>query len=172
MPRSAFVFVSQPTSLTQPQTAARQVILDELVRHGLSPRTVGVTDHTTKNPLSEVCILARHCSGGLVLGFKQVHAERVTMKPGTDAASEAQSAAFASQWNQLESGVLFSMRLPLLVIRENGISGGIFDPGAGDHYVKSIDLDRLEDPEALDALRQIVESWAGDVWQSYRSVWS
>ena len=35
-------------------------------------------------------------------------------------------------WNQLETGLLFGLGLPLLVLKQEGITGGIFDEGASD----------------------------------------
>ena len=35
----------------------------------------------------------------------------------------------------MEAGILFGLGLPLLVFRENGISGGIFDSGVTDVFV-------------------------------------
>ncbi|MFY9959029.1 hypothetical protein [Bradyrhizobium sp.] len=38
-------------------------------------------------------------------------------------------------WNHLEARILFSRRLPVLVFREKGISGGIFDEGVTDVFI-------------------------------------
>ena len=171
MSRSAFIFVSQPTAMSKAQVNGREFIFAELAKYGLVGRTVGLTDHAPKNPIAEVCLLAKHCSGGLVLGFQQAAAASVVYKPGTNVESAADHASFPSPWNQLEAGVLVSMQRPLLVVREQGIAGGIFDPGAGEHYVNPIDLDRLDDPAAVDGLQQTIATWAGDVWQTYRSAW-
>ncbi len=171
MPQTAFVFVSQPTTLSARQQQAQTLIMDELAVLGLAPRTVGVSDFATKNPLHEVCVLARHCSGGLVLGFRQAVAERVVLKPDTARETVVESACYPSPWNQLEAGVLFALRVPLLVLCEAGIGGGVFDPGAGDHYINRLDLERLDDPVHVGELRHAIRSWSNDVWSHYRSVW-
>jgi len=145
--------------------------MSELDAVGLEPRTVGVSDFVAKNPLHEVCVLARHCSGGLVLGFRQMQATEVVLKPDTERQSTSRDVAFASPWNQLEAGVLFAMRIPLLVVCETGISGGVFDPGAGDHFVNRIDMDRLDEPQHRAELHDTIRSWSTDVWNHYRKVW-
>jgi hypothetical protein len=50
---------------------------------------------------------------------------------------------FPSPWNQLEAGILFSLGLPLLVFRESGIYGGVFDHGVSDVFIHSIPLPTL-----------------------------
>ncbi len=171
MATNSFVFVSQPTHLSATQARARDVIIEQLVVHRLLPRTVGVSDFATKNPMYEVALLASHCDGGLILGFGQAAAEQITLKPGTSREGSRSNVRFPSAWNHLEAGILFALRLPLLVIREPGIDGGVFDPGAGEHYVYELDSERIDDPQVLDGLTEAVRSWAGEVWNHYRKVW-
>jgi hypothetical protein len=169
--KSAFVFVSQPTKLTPDQITTRDWLMGQLAQVNLVPRTVGVSDFAAKNPIQEVCILAKHCSGGLILGFEQMRIESGTSKPGTAFETAISNQAQATPWNQLEAGILTAFRLPLLVLRESGVSGGVFDPGASDHYVTTIDSTRFlehgENPELGEALR----SWSTDVWAHYRNAW-
>lgn len=171
VPPRAFVFVSQPTALSPRQCIARDWVHDRLRRHELGPRAIGVSEFGAKNPLHEVCLLARHCSGGVILGFTQAEAADVVVKPGT--ASEERRALLAtpSPWNQLEAGILVAMRLPLLVLCEPSISGGVFDPGAGEHYVNHMDVDRIDEPQQAKRLEASILSWANQVWSAYRAAW-
>jgi hypothetical protein len=169
--KSAFVFVSQPTKLTAAQIVVRDWLFVQLDQVGLVPRTVGISDYAPKNPLQEVCILAKHCSGGLVLGFEQLRIETGRSKPGTAQETAVSDQAQASPWNQLEAGILTAMRLPLLVVREPGINGGVFDPGASDHYVNTIDSAQFAGGGADEALGEALRTWANDVWAYYRNVW-
>jgi hypothetical protein len=130
------VFVSCPTALSDQQERSRKLILDELKRHALEPRALGRSDYPTELPLREVYLLAKHCAGGIVLGFEQFLADTGTWKRAT---SEARAAAgptpFPTPWNHLEAGILFGLDLPLLVFREERIAGGIFDHGVTDVFV-------------------------------------
>ena len=65
------VFVSAPTVLTNDQEASRKLILRELDRNGLEARALGRSDYPTELPLREVLTIARHCAGGIILGFAQ-----------------------------------------------------------------------------------------------------
>ena len=64
------VFVSCPTSLSTKQDASRNLILAELKNCGLEPRALGRSDYPTDYPLREVLVIAKHCSGGIILGFE------------------------------------------------------------------------------------------------------
>src|SRR5689334_16039986 len=133
------VFVSCPTSLAPSQEAARAVIIEQLDDNDLEPRALGRSDYPTELPLREVLLIARRCSGGIILGFEQCRADGGVLKPGTpDEKRVSTPLLFPSPWNHLESGILFGLRLPILVFREREITGGIFDNGVSDVFVHSI----------------------------------
>ena len=50
-------------------------------------------------------------------------------------------------------------------------SGGIFDPGASDHYVMTADMSEFAGSGSDEAAFQTVRSWTSDVWSHYRSAW-
>jgi hypothetical protein len=66
------IFVSCPTALSERKTSSRKMILHELECANPEPRTSGRDDYATELPLREVLMLARNCSGGVILGFKQI----------------------------------------------------------------------------------------------------
>ena len=138
------VFVSAPTLLTDEQDASRKLILRELERNGLESRALGQSDYPTELPLREVHTIAKHCAGGVILGFVQARADSGMWKPGTTGEkSIVGPAVFPSPWNQLEAGILFSLGLPLLVFREPGISGGVFDNGVTDVFIHTMPASTL-----------------------------
>jgi hypothetical protein len=100
------VFVSSPTTLSASQEAARTVIVQQLDDNDLEPRALGRSDYPTELPLREVLLIARHCSGGVILGFEQCRADSGVLKPGTSAEKRVNTPlAFPSPWNHLESGI-------------------------------------------------------------------
>lgn len=163
------VFVSCPTRLSTEQDAARRLILGELGHAGLEARTVGRSDYPTSFPLREVLTLARHCSGGLILGFRQFEATAGIWKEGTpDAAriSKQRTVSFASPWNHIEAGILFALKLPLMVFRESGVTGGVFDLGATDLFVHSM-LKAQTQRRDRTVLRAVLRKWASHVEAHY-----
>jgi hypothetical protein len=77
------VFVSCPTSLSPQQNNARGTILDYLNQYKLEPRSLGRSDYPTELPLREVLVIAKHCAGGIILGFEQYRSLDGIDKPGT-----------------------------------------------------------------------------------------
>lgn len=129
------VFVSCPTSLSESQEESRDIVISELEAFRLEPRALGRSDYPTDLPLREILVLATHCSGGLILDFEQFHSENGVFKRGTEERSEAKDIKYATPWNHLESGILYSLGLPLLVFKEDAISGSVFDHGVSDVFI-------------------------------------
>jgi len=138
------VFASIPSKLDAKQCASRRYIYTELKKLDLYPRTVGGSDKGVYNPLHEVRTLARHCAGGIILGYEQISAKRVSKKVREDGQViqivRNESYVAPTPWNQLETGLLFGLGLPLLVLKEAGIAGGIFDEGASDVLIQSMPM--------------------------------
>src|SRR5688572_15501585 len=76
------VFVSCPSKLNAAQDRSRDRIVRELTRLQLEPRALGRSDYPADCPLREVYFIAKHCSGGLILGFRQFSATAGLWKPG------------------------------------------------------------------------------------------
>jgi len=137
------VFASVPSKLDERQTASKRFIYGRLHALGLEPRTVGGSDSGMYNPLHEVRTLARHCAGGLILGYSQITADvakGVTTQESPDGSlivveTVIEQYRAPTPWNQLETGIIFGLGLPLFVLKQDGISGGIFDEGASDVLV-------------------------------------
>ena len=162
------VFVSCPAALSPSQQGVRDLIEEQLNEVGFEPRTIGRSDYPTDFPLREVLVAARHCSGGVVLGFSQLSVEKGISKAGTSEEGIIAGKAFASPWNQIEAGILFAVRLPLLVFRELGLEGGIFDLGSSDLFLQTMPTSR---PLASSReLRDVILKWGGKVREHYNSV--
>ena len=149
------VFVSAPTDVNPIQEKSRQLIINQLNALQLEPRALGRGDYPAELPLREVYNIARHCAGGIVLGFIQFETGAGIWKKGTPT-EKAQSGlgAFPTPWNQLEAGILFGLRLPLLIFREPNVTGGVFDQGVTDVFVHPMPVPPLavsERPTELSA---------------------
>ena len=161
------VFVSCPTTLNREQNAARQRLIREIEQLGLEPRALGRSDYPTDYPLREVAVIAKHCSGGVILGFEQIVVSAGVRKRGTKAESKiTRTALFPSSWNHLEAGILFGLKLPLLVFKEKGIEGGVFDNGVTDAFVHAMPPARMTVAER-DALTAVFLKWQGKVRAHY-----
>ena len=160
------VFVSAPTSLNAEQDRFKRFIDRQLADLGLEPRALGRSDYPTQYPLREVMVIARHCSGGIILGFEQFYSRSGVVKRGTKEERKVESAVFPTPWNNLEAGILFSLRKPLLIFREKGISGGVFDAGVTDVFVHQLPSSANLIKKQKE-LREVLMTWRGRVAADY-----
>ncbi len=163
------VFVSCPTSLSPGQEGSRAALIRFLDDLNLEPRALGRSDYPAEFPLREVLVIANHCAGGLILGFEQFHTTTGTWKRGTKEERKIalkEPALFPTPWNHLEAGILFGLRLPILIFREDGISGGVFDNGVTDVFVHKMPPPR---PKASDheSLKEVFLKWHAMVSARY-----
>ena len=161
------VFVSCPTQLNKVQQSAKETILRRLDELGMEPRTLGRTDYPSDFPLKEVLVIAKHCSGGVILGFQQFHVTAGAWKCGTPQEKHIVGpTSFPTPWNQIEAGMLFALGRPLLVFREGVLTGGVFDPGVTDVFIHKMPIGRLSRVDA-NALREVFLNWQRKVRVHY-----
>ena len=163
------VFVSCPTSLNQKQDGSRAVLIQLLDRLNIEPRALGRSDYPAEFPLREVLVIAHHCAGGVILGFEQFRATAGIWKRGTKDERRVpakESVCFPSPWNDLEAGILFGLGLPILIFKEEGISGGVFDNGVTDVFVHKMPS-ATPAPAEIESLMQVFLKWYARVSARY-----
>lgn len=152
----------------------QQTTYDELLAildaENLERRALGKSDYPDEYPLKEILLISRHCSGGMILGFRQFEAGRGVFKPWEDEPKHIKKTILPTPWNQIEAGILFALRLPLMVFREDGVEGGVFDAGVTDVFLQKLPTGGFA-PEDRDKLMYSIQSWATRVRTHYRS-WS
>ena len=166
------VFVSCPTALSPAQVGSRSVLIQFLEEFNLEPRSLGRSDYPAELPLREVLVIARHCAGGLILGFEQFQATSGTWKRGLGhkggekRLSVKETVSFPTPWNNLEAGILFGLGLPLLIFRESSISGGVFDNGVTDVFIHRMPGQKINVKER-ESLKEVFLKWHGKVSTHY-----
>lgn len=157
------VFVSAPSghNLSPAQVASAEIIHKLLVRYRLEWRALGRSDYPNDLPLKEVVRMIRHCSGGIVLGFEQFKAPTGEFKSGSARARTATDISFPTPWNQIEAGILVSMGLPIMIFREPGIRGGVFDIGNTEVFIHNMST------EMHDELDAVFQNWVAKVRSFY-----
>ena len=138
------IFLSRPTDLSDKETETVNKISEMLKCRGIKLRTIGVTDFTNKTPMKAIKEVMEQCTGAIILGFTQVKVERGIKKPGTKKEMAVQCYNIATPWNQIEAAMAYMLDLPLLIIKDNGIDGGIFDHGVTSKYIHEFDLKEQE----------------------------
>lgn len=151
------VFISCPSKLNKRQDLSKVFILEELSRYELEPCSLGKDEYPTKYPLREIYILAKHCSGGLILGYAQ----------NTFSANEQDTpVVLPTPWNNIEAGIFFSLGLPILVFRENGVEGGVFDPGVTDVFINDLPVNSMTEHDKT-VIKDVIRKWQSEVLKSF-----
>jgi hypothetical protein len=163
------VFVSAPTALNKAQEGSRTALINFLDDFNLEARALGRSDYPAECPLREILVIARHCAGGLILGFEQFQATAGTWKRGTKVQKKLgakDSVSFPTPWNQLEAGILFGLGLPVLIFREDGITGGVFDNGVTDVFIHKMPGAKPSTADH-DSLKEVFLKWHSRVSHRY-----
>ncbi len=102
--------------------------------------------------------MIKHCSGGVVLGFEQYHfpAGGILRRGSKAVEAVKDPMILPTAWNNLEAGALFSQNIPIMIFKEQGITGGIFDIGTTEVFVHPMPNQRMtkKNREALDTVFQ------------------
>ncbi|MBO9651595.1 MAG: hypothetical protein J7605_24075 [Variovorax sp.] len=162
-----FVSAPSPENLSPAQEHSAAIIHKLIARYKLEWRALGRSDYPNDLPLKEVLRMVKHCSGGIILGFEQFRATQGEFKPGSPKAQTANSVVpFPTPWNHLEAGILFSAGLPMMIFREPGIAGGVFDVGTSEVFIHQMPTSTTS-TDALDDLDSVFQNWVGRVRQHY-----
>lgn len=165
------VFVSCPSALRAEQEESAQIILEHLEKNKLQWRALGQPDYSRKLPLAEVIGMIKHCSGGIILGFEQFQAKDVLYRRGIKGQAKKlkDPVHFPTPWNHLEAGILYSLRLPILVFHEPGIHGGVFDTGIIPDFTHKMPTRNMS-KSTKDQLDALFQRWAGEVKNHYHAL--
>jgi hypothetical protein len=163
------VFVSCPSQLNNDQNRSRKQIINALDDLQLEARALGRSDYPKDYPLKEVYAVAKHCHGGIILGFEQFRVARGTWKRGTKEECDVtrrDQLSFPTPWNQLEGGILFGLRLPLLIFKETEVRGGILDVGTTEVFVHQMPPP-FPTAKKTKELKEVFLKWHAEVSRHY-----
>jgi hypothetical protein len=153
------IFLSRPSLMSPEQEMAAGRWSRSLQRMGMEQIApligyVGDTLWTTLRRNLEVA------DGALILGLGQLRIDEGCWRPDTVAPTDPPK-WWPTPWNHVEAGMAIMAGLPLLVIRENGVAGGVFDSCEWTDGIYGADLDSP-------ATEPTVIAWASDVFARHR----
>lgn len=80
-------------------------------------------------------------SAMIAFGFKQISIKDGVSHPNTTKEKKISNVALPTPWNELEVGMGLMNHLPILLVKSNGISSGIFDNKLSECFVATITAD-------------------------------
>lgn len=137
------VFVSRPSMLTRPQE--RQVAsFGSTLESWTLQMTVLPIRSLNEPPWDNLRAALDVADGAVVLGMRQLRVDTGCWRAGTVEAAPARK-WWPTPWNQLEAGMAIRAEVPTLILREEGVAGGVFDPHVWAGNVYGADFDDFPD---------------------------
>ena len=134
------IFISRPTIISTKYESPYSDFEEFLTKLRIKPRRLGGGDYSRKPPLVAVMDLIEDCKGAIVLGYPQYEFHN-TSKKANDIMNES-CLLFPTPWNQIEAVLAYKKDIPVLVVAQNRIEGGIFDNGVTGEFVLKTNLSK------------------------------
>lgn len=130
------IFLSRPTWVPDEHRQGLENFTHMLKLRDLEPRTIGVTDQPSMSPLDEVIELMKDCVGSIILGIPQLDVQSGNLK------GNAIDTPFSlgTEWNHIEAALSHVLQLPVLLIHDATVIRGVFDRGALNAFLYSVDF--------------------------------
>ncbi|MDR2910373.1 MAG: hypothetical protein LBV47_03275 [Bacteroidales bacterium] len=132
------VFISVGLPATKEQEDFVVAVEDRLRSEGLIPNTVGRNKFSINSPLKTIDELMDNCCGVIIIALERTYFPEGIEKRGSLKESVLKETKYPTPWNQIESAMAYTKKLPLMVILEEGLkSEGLLEKGH-DWYVLSL----------------------------------
>lgn len=165
-------------SVSKPYTNAQKNFRDNLEAYMyeqmLYPRTVGKTDYFMDEPLSGCRMVMLESYGLITLAFRRYYIKEGAEYHECDLSlddnnneikpKEIKEKYFTSPWCQIEAAMAYQIGLPILILREDGVSErGLLEKGITDTYLPVFKAEEFNTYFTRPDFRQLFHQWAGRV---------
>ena len=94
----------------------------------------------------------------VVFGFKQIHIDKATYRPGTKEEAVWEDQWLPTPWNEIEVGLGAMLGLPILLVKDNNIQSGIFDSHLSESFIANV--------SANDSIEETIKGRSFNLWLS------
>lgn len=115
------VFLSVGSTYSKQQETFVGTFETFLGQNGCERLTVGRGNYFASQPIVAARELMQEADGVVVIAFTRHKVEKAIDKPGSNIEKEIINRNYPTVWNQLEAAMAFGLKLPLLVIIEEGL---------------------------------------------------
>ena len=138
--RQIRVFISKPGFLDYPRQQHVSSVQARLEAEGMIPQTLE-RPYPQFGAIGEIHRLMSDCAGAVIFGFKQLEVREGLWRSSTPEEKQVKDHFLPTPWNQFEAGMAAMLALPMFVVCESGVNGGIFDLAAGEHPIYRVSTD-------------------------------
>lgn len=159
------VFMSKPGCLDYHQRQQVEFLQSKLQERKMQPQALERPDYPKFGVVAEVQRLMSECDGAVILGFKQLEINDGLWRKGTPEEKQLKDVCLATPWNQIEAGMAVMLGLPILVVYERDVAGGVFEIPPAEHQIYRILFD---DDWSTSAIESSFDCWCADVRERSR----
>jgi hypothetical protein len=153
------VFISHPTPFNKSQKKFLDLFENRLREYDLNPMNLGKKNWDFRSPLKPINEIMNDCCAAVIIGMERHHSLIGYEKEGSEHSKEFIHKYTSSPWIQIEAGMAYQAKLPLLILKEKRIyPEGILDPLASEYFVFEFDIEKLQ-KKLSEELEQIILSW-------------
>jgi hypothetical protein len=148
------VFISSPSVLNEQQSTFRKMLKIILKNKKMIVRDLTPEEYPSERPIVRVKKTIQVCNGVIILGMQQMIVKDCIVKPGTQNENRRHDILLPTPWNHIEAAISVTLGLPILIISERGIEGGVFDPEITEESVHQVELniDSFDSEEFINAI--------------------
>jgi uncharacterized protein YjbI with pentapeptide repeats len=117
--------------------------------------------------IGEIQRLMSDCAGAVIFGFKQLEVRDGLWRSSTPEERQIKDQYMSTPWNQLEAGMAAMLALPIFVVCQREVEGGIFDMVSGEHQIYRVFIDGDWNGTAF---MSAFADWCSDVRERSRSL--
>jgi hypothetical protein len=115
------VFLSVGATYNEQQESFVSAFETFLGQNGCERLTVGRGNYFASQPIVSARDLMQSADGVLVIAFTRQIIVKAIDKPESESEKEITNRSYPTVWNQIEAAMAFGLKLPLLVIMEEGV---------------------------------------------------
>ncbi|HWA90487.1 MAG TPA: hypothetical protein VG889_10655 [Rhizomicrobium sp.] len=149
------IFVSMGTPYTAAYASFRDE-LEDLLRNRCQtdPRILNKSDYPTGNPLHKIDEVMRSCDGLVIVAYERKRVETGIEKRGGRDQKAISNAIYTTPWNHVESAMAFTLKIPIYVLVERGLTEECLIESKVDWNVREIDftVESLRLPEVHESI--------------------
>lgn len=115
------VFLSVGSTYNEQQESFVSAFETFMGQNGCERLTVGRGNYFASQPIVSARDLMQEADAVVVIAFTRLIIDKAIDKPGSESEKEISDRSYPTVWNQLEAAMAFGLKLPLLVIIEDGV---------------------------------------------------
>jgi hypothetical protein len=158
------VFLSKPGVLDDRQGRLVDHVRHVLEAQGMTCQTIERSEYPKFGQIAEVRRLMSGCAGAVIFALGQLDVRDGTWRADTAEERLLANVKLPTPWVQLEAGMAAMRALPILLVTQAGVTGGILDLGGSDDL-----LFRLDSGEAGGEGGEQLATWCAAVRERARA---